>query len=189
MPDDFHDVTVVPQCVDLSPDEVLRSLSFHEIGHAAVGILAGMHCDYSELFEAEIDGDRCWTGRTVWGSFKTSHFGFAAMCAAGPVAGSRQLAEADLLSEQAAAWADSVHDRETAVVNLARAGFRITLEESGSHGEMTWRQVVTFTEALAEKYWPHITAGAESLLCSPDFKISGNSIAQAIGITNPPRAD
>ncbi|MFD9458741.1 hypothetical protein ACFWBC_37395 [Streptomyces sp. NPDC059985] len=180
-------ISVVPQYVNLSHEQMLRSLSFHEAGHAVVGMVVGINCARSSLFQDEIEGEFCWTGRTVWGKSEPSCFHFAAMCAAGQVAGLRQLEEAGLLSCEVRKWADAPHDRETAIHSLAGSGYEITLEGPAPANGATWSQVTMYAEALIGQYWNVVTEGAEALLGSPALSLSGDQIAQAVGIANPPR--
>jgi hypothetical protein len=183
-----------PRINYLELDHLRRAMAFHEAGHAALGMLAGMRCNHTGLLSyltPSPSGDgmvTAWTGLTNWAPYHARFFDIAvAHGEAGRVAEAQYLSQHGLLTALSAP--DARHDRLSAAALLADVGYRIVdIGEPMPASGTTWAAVTSAAERRCAEEWERITAVADAIINASYHTISGDLAAEAAGIPNPPRA-
>lgn len=150
----------------------LRSLAFHEAGHAVLGLHYGLEANFVELHAVPELGPSAWSGCVDWPSQRCLEWRYAVISQAGEVANRQQLLSDGLPVE----YVDAPHDRDLAETVCATTGYQIA-----------WPEVNAATEALVEALWPKITEVADALLNAPDHRLTGTELNQLVFAHRPHR--
>jgi hypothetical protein len=188
--DDFNSLpdTRTPVVNLLTKRQLIAGIAHHEASHAVTGMHYGMSLARTRVYTIDVNGYMGWTGTTTWNTSNVLCFNLAVELAAGAAAGTRYLRDNDLLTPLTAEDVAAPHDRDMAFSALAEANYPITLRGPAPEGGTTWEHVEAAASDLVNAMWPQITAVAEGLIANQCRELTGDQVANLIGIPNPEAA-
>ncbi|MGW1468575.1 hypothetical protein ACWCPT_30040 [Streptomyces sp. NPDC002308] len=184
---DFNSLpdTRIPQATFRTEDQIIASLAYHEAGHTVTGMHFGMSLARTRIHTIPVGHRTGLTGATTWNHSRVLYFDLAVELAAGAAVTTRHLRENGLLNPGSAPADEAPHDRDMAVATFEKCGYPFALNGPAPEHGATWEQAITAATDMTDRLWDQITAVAEALIADPRRELSGDHVADLIGLRNP----
>lgn len=153
--------------------------TFHEAGHAVVGLVGGLGID--GVFLSAASGNPQMMFHTVW-SGSASWTSYAAYLAAGERAADRWLRETGEWTPERA-WSverSARSDRNRAIEVAAEIGKTLDIP---AHPWDGWTQVCSWADAMLDVHWGRVQAVAEAL--ATEGALDATAVSRVTGLPNP----